>query len=228
MFQYFNPQVFLNIITNSIKLNYEEYAAIIVSKSLDPFKLLIMTILSQNTNDKNAIKAYNNLCSKLNVEVKTLSSISLMELAEVIKPAGMHFNRARKIIELSKTILSEYNGDLNNILNLPCELAREKLVSLPGVGDKTADVILLFTGKCLTFPVDTHITRISKRLGVVKSNANYHEIKSFWMKNYPESEYLRLHLLLIALGRQFCSAKNPKHNVCPVKSMCKTWFELKI
>lgn len=221
----FNPQIFLKNLMDNIRLNYDDYAAIIASRFSDPFKLLIMTILSQNTNDNNAIKAYMNLSSKYDVNAKVLSEVSPIELAELIKPAGLHFNRANRIIELSKILLEKYNGDLNNILNLPCDTARKLLISLPGVGFKTADVILLFTGRCATFPVDTHITRISKRLGVVEKSAGYEDIRSFWMKNYPKSEYLRLHLLLIAFGRRFCSARNPKHDICPVKFMCKTWFE---
>lgn len=213
------------MLVNGVKLNYDDYAAIIASRSSDPFKLLIMTILSQNTNDKNAIKAYRNLSSRYDINAKTLSEISHAELAELIKPAGLHFNRASRIIAISRIILENYDGDLNNILNLPCDIARRTLLSLPGIGVKTADVLLLFTGRCATFPVDTHITRVSKRLGVVDVNAKYEDIQSFWMKNYPETEYLRLHLLLIALGREFCFARNPKHNICPVKFMCKTWFE---
>ncbi|MEM3542657.1 MAG: endonuclease III [Candidatus Methanomethylicia archaeon] len=226
MSYHFNPQAFLNMLVNGVKLNYDDYAAIIASRSSDPFKLLIMTILSQNTNDKNAIKAYSNLSSKYDINAKTLSKISPVELAELIKPAGLHFNRANRIIALSKIILENYNSDLNNILNLPCDVARRILLSLPGIGLKTADVLLLFTGRCAIFPVDTHITRVSKRLGVVDVKAKYEYIQSFWIKNYPESEYLRLHLLLIALGREFCSARNPKHNICPVRFMCKTWFQI--
>ncbi|MCS7369448.1 MAG: endonuclease III [archaeon GBS-70-058] len=220
---FFDPKSFLKMLSDGVKLDYESYAVIIAHRSSDPFKLLIMTILSQNTNDKNAIKAYNNISSKFNVDAKTLSSIPLETLSELIKPAGMYIKRAARIIEVSKIIYERYNGDMNIILNLPCDEARNTLMLLPGVGAKTADVILLFTGKCPTFPVDTHIARVSKRLGIVSANASYEDIRSAWMKMYEASDYLRLHLLLIALGRQFCTARNPKHDVCPVKVMCGFW-----
>lgn len=227
MFNLFNSNVFLNLLYNVVKLNYDEYATIIASRSSDPFKLLVMTILSQNTNDRNAIKAYMDLSSKYDVDARILGNLSPLELAELIKPAGMHFKRAYRIIEISKFILERYDGDLNNILNLPCDIVRKELLSLPGVGFKTADVLLLFTGRCFTFPVDTHISRISKRLGVVGKNADYEEIRDFWMGNFPEKEYLRLHLSLIAFGRQICSSKNPKHDICPIGFMCKTWIDIK-
>jgi len=224
---FFDPELFLKMLSDGVRLDYESYAAIIAHRSSDPFKLIIMTILSQNTNDRNAIKAYNNLSSKFNVDAKTLSNIPIETLSELIKPAGMNVKRATKIIELSRIICEHYNGDLNNILNLPCDEARRTLMLLPGVGAKTADVILLFTGKCPTFPVDTHITRVSKRIGIVSANADYEEIRGVWMKMYKASDYLRLHLLLIALGRQFCTARNPRHDACPVKVMCGFWKSIK-
>ncbi|WP_243680416.1 hypothetical protein [Vulcanisaeta souniana] len=137
----------------------------------------------------------------------------------------MHRIRARKIIELSKVILEKYGGDLSRIKDLPpLDEAKKVLLELPGVGEKTADVILVNLGKS-TFPVDTHITRISMRLGIAKSR-NYREIQRAWMNilTPDPGRYLEVHLKLIQFGRDVCTARNPRCSVCGFKEVCNYYI----
>ncbi|MCS7384928.1 MAG: endonuclease III [archaeon GB-1867-097] len=222
-----NSNAFLNALKENLNINGKDYVALITGRSNDPFRLLVMTILSQNTSDRNAMLAFRNLSSKIQIDAASLASAPLPLIKELIRPAGLFRRRAEILKNVSTIILERFNGNLENILNRPCREAREILISLPGVGRKTADILLLFTGRCKTFPVDTHISRVSKRIGVVPENADYEQIRSAWMKLYEPSNYLLLHLLLIALGRSYCKSRNPLHDQCPVRYWCKYWMTLK-
>lgn len=186
------------------------------------FEFVIAVMLSQNTSDKNAWKAYTNLKSKLgSVTPSIILEIDIRELVGLIKVAGIQFERARRIKELAKIFLEE---DVDGIIKLhiergDVESARKKLTDLPGIGYKTADIVLLMYYSVPVFPVDTHIARITKRLGYVKSS-NYEELRRFWMKNTSPGNYLKLHLLLIMHGRKTCKARKPMCQECPIKDFC--------
>ncbi|ADN51705.1 endonuclease III domain-containing protein [Vulcanisaeta distributa] len=210
----------------NVKIEPRKFAALYVFRSSnDIFKALIVTILTQNTNDRNALRAYENLIRVAgDITPQRLIGIGEDALANAIKPAGMHRIRARKIIELSRVILERYGGDLTWIVDSPLDEARKALLELPGVGEKTADVILVNLGKP-TFPVDTHITRISIRLGIVKSR-NYREIQKAWMGilTPDPSRYLEVHLKLIQFGRDVCRARNPRCDMCGFKEVCNYYM----
>ena len=212
-----------------IKIEPRNFAALYVFRSSnDIFKALVVTILTQNTNDKNALRAYENLVKAVgDITPERLLSIGEEALANAIKPAGMHRVRARKILELSRVILEKYGGDLTWIRDAPLEEARRALLELPGVGEKTADVILVNLGKP-TFPVDTHITRISLRLGIARSR-NYREIQRAWMNilTPDPGRYLEVHLKLIQFGRDVCRARNPRCDVCGFKDVCNYYNNIK-
>ncbi|MCS7385393.1 MAG: endonuclease III [archaeon GB-1867-005] len=212
----------LDVLKEKLFVSVDDFAALkIALKFKDPFQLLIMTILTQNTSDKNAIRAFNNLSKKFEINPKSLSFAPVGEIENAIKIAGMYKKRAIIIREVSRAILERFDGDLRKIFDYPLEKARELLISLPGVGRKTADVILLFAADAPTFPVDTHVNRVSKRLGIVAQNANYEQTRISLMKFFPPSSYLDAHLLLIALGRRYCKARNPLCASCPLKKVCR-------
>ena len=212
-----------------IKIESRNFAALYVFRSSnDIFKALVVTILTQNTNDKNALRAYENLVKAVgDITPERLLSIGEEALANAIKPAGMHRVRARKILELSRVILEKYGGDLTWIKDAPLEEARRALLELPGVGEKTADVILVNLGKP-TFPVDTHITRISLRLGIARSRS-YREIQRAWMNilTPDPGRYLEVHLKLIQFGRDVCRARNPRCDVCGFKDVCNYYNNIR-
>jgi endonuclease-3 len=105
---------------------------------------------------------------------------------------------------------------------LPLEEARKALTEMPGVGPKTADVVLLFSAQKPTIPVDTHVNRVSKRLGIAPENGDYETVRLSLQKLFPERDYLAVHQLLIGFGRQFCKAQKPLCTDCPINCYCPT------
>jgi endonuclease-3 len=186
----------------------------------DPFKALVRTILSQNTNWRNEVKAYRRLEEAIGVTPKTISEASFSDIAEAIHPAGMYNQRSIIIKEVAEKVLALSNGDLTQVLSKPYPEAREELMKLPGVGKKTADVVLLFNAGKRILPVDRHIARIAKRLGLVTSNADYDTIRLTIEGGTAPENYLDAHIKLIQFGRDVCRALNPRCGTCPISNLC--------
>ncbi len=217
------------ILRRTYKINLKDFIAPrIKEKSL--YEFIVAVILSQNTSDRNAIKAYENLKKICNgsIEPDKIVKLDKTTLANAIKVAGMHNQRARVIKELANIFSNKdfVNKLVNNINNLNIEDARRELKKLPGIGDKTADIVLLMYFNKYTFPVDTHIKRITWRLGLVNRN-DYDSIRLFWMKSLKPSDYLEAHLLLITHGRRICVARNPLCNRCPIRRYCLFYLNKK-
>ncbi len=188
--------------------------------SRDPFKSLIRTILSQNTNWKNGDTAYRRLEESIGVTPQNLSKASQSDIAEAIRPAGMYNQRSRTIKQISKIVLELYSGDLSAVVAKPYREAREELMTLPGVGEKTADVVLLFNAGKQVLPVDRHIARIANRLGVVQGNAKYDTIRLTLEGAAIPDKFLDTHIKLIQFGRDVCRSLNPKCSECPLNDIC--------
>lgn len=185
----------------------------------DPFESLVATIISQNTSEKNSFQAWRNLKSKLSIDPYTLAKTDPKIIAELIRPAGLQEQKAKAIVAAAKFITEKFNGDMKKILELPVEEARRILVeNIPGVGWKTADVVLSMFGKP-TIAVDTHISRVSMRLGFTKTR-KYEDVRRKLMELYDPREYHKIHLLLILLGRRYCKARKPLCDQCPVRNLC--------
>ncbi|MFQ6073860.1 MAG: endonuclease III domain-containing protein [Candidatus Bathyarchaeia archaeon] len=186
----------------------------------EPFSTLIRTVLSQATNDRNRDKAFVNLSESFEITPKALAESDVKEIERAIRIGGLYRNKSRVIKELSRVIVEKFGGTLDFIRSSPLEEARILLMALPGVGPKTADVVLLFSANKPVLPVDTHVNRVSKRLGLVASNADYEHIRLALQSFYSPEDYLAAHLLLIMLGRKYCRARNPLHGSCPVNMLC--------
>ena len=132
----------------------------------------------------------------------------------------MYRNKAKTIRQVSKTIQERYDGDLKPILSLPIEEARKTLMQLAGVGPKTADVVLLFSAKQKTIPVDTHVNRVSKRLGLAPTKGNYEVVRQELQSIYDPRDYMQVHALLILHGRKYCKARAPLCKECPINMLC--------
>jgi len=185
-----------------------------------PFGTLIHTILSQNTNDRNSDAAMRRLRKRYEINPRVLSKAKVSEIIDCIRPAGLYRSKAPRIIEVSKIIEQQYKGRLSPILNLPYDQAKAKLTSLPGVGPKTADILLAFVAKRPVIPVDTHIARVTKRLGIAPPNSNYETIRQNLESLVPARDRLEFHLSLIAFGRAICRAPKARCAVCPVSNLC--------
>lgn len=186
----------------------------------DPFRTLIAAIISQNTTDKNTARAFNDLSRTFRITPEILASAQTSQIERRLKVAGLYRNKATAIKQTSRAIMDRFHGDLKNILSLPFEESRELLLQLPGVGPKTADVVLLFCAGKPTIPVDTHVGRVSKRLGLASTDDTYEMIRASLQKLYDPADYAAVHVLLIHHGREYCKARNPLCCQCPINKLC--------
>ena len=190
------------------------------SSNRDPFRTLILTVLSQATADRNSARAFRNLSRRFTITPETLSRAEIEEVENAIKVGGLYRNKARVIKAISRTILEQHEGSLDFIYSLPFEDARKTLLALPGVGPKTADIVLLFCARKPAIPVDTHVNRVSKRLGLVPAKADYEGVRRALESLYSPEDYLNVHLLFISHGRKFCKARKPLCKICPINALC--------
>lgn len=191
-----------------------------VTSDRDPFKTLITTIISQNTTDRNTARAIESLSKRYPITCEALANAERSLIEESLKVAGLYRNKSKAIKIISKIILEKFQGDLDSVLSLPFKEARKTLLQLPGVGPKTADVVLLFCADKPTIPVDTHVNRVSKRLGLAPKDGDYEAVRKSLQPLYNPKDYLTVHVLLISLGRKYCKAGKPLCRECPVNTLC--------
>ncbi len=175
-----------------------------------PFSILIGTILSARTRDENTTKVMKNLLSHYN-SPKALSSAKVKEVEKIIKPIGFYHVKAKRIIKVASIINSQYGG------NVPDDF--EKLIELPGVGRKTANCVLVYAFDKPAIPVDTHVHRISNRLGLVRTKAPEDTEKEL-MKKIPKKYWLEINDTFVMYGQNICKPISPMCNVCKIKRKC--------
>jgi len=186
----------------------------------DPFKNLIIGVLSQNTNDKNSTRAYVSLCKKFKITPNTLAKANEKIIANAIKTGGLYNLKAKRIKQLAKAVKEKHRGYLEQLVSMPEDEAREELLQIPGIGVKTADVFLAYCSKKFVLPIDTHINRVTKRLGIAPSKAKYKQIQEALKKIVPRTGRVKAHEILIMFGREICNAQRPKCYMCPVENFC--------
>lgn len=188
----------------------------------DSFKNLILTILSQNTSTINCQRAYGNLAERFEISPRALAYADEDEVKEAIRSGGLYNIKARRIKEVSKIVLEKYGGDIDSILSLPREEAKERLMEFPGIGNKTADVLLTnrYTYREV-IPIDTHMDRITRRLGLVDSEAGYDEVQEALMDFIPKEKRDRTAGLIWLLAKHTCRAQNPKCYECLLIDLCR-------
>jgi endonuclease-3 len=192
----------------------------LVKPKCDPFETLVVTIISQNTADRNTERAFENLSKQFEVTPQALSKAETSKIEACLHVGGLYRSKAKTIQAVSKIVLEKFHGSLEPILSLSLEEARKTLMELPGVGPKTVDVVLLFASNQPTIPVDTHVNRVSKRLGLAPATAGYEEVRLSLQSLFDPKDYLAVHLLLIAHGRKFCKARQRLCPRCPVNIYC--------
>ena len=189
--------------------------------SKDPFKNLIITVLSQNTSEINCVRAYKGLTAKFEVKPEVLAKAKTEEIKEAIRSGGLYNVKSKRIKQLSQAVLEKFGGDVASVLALPKEEARRRLMELPGIGKKTADVLLAQKHSYAeVMVVDTHMDRIAKRLGLVKPDAKYEEIQKAYRVFVPWEKGERTGGLLWLLAKYTCRAQNPKCRECPIIELC--------
>lgn len=172
------------------------------------FELLIAVVLSAQTTDERVNSVTKDLFLKYPNAIK-LANADIKDVENIIKPIGLYHNKAINIIELSKTLVDKYNGEVVN--------DRSVLESLKGVGRKTCNVILNNCFKVPAFAVDTHVIRVSKRLGISDTSDDVNVIEEKLMNYFPKSKWGKLHHQFIFFGRYKCKAKKPDCDNCPFK-----------
>lgn len=186
-------------------------------------EVIIGAILTQAVSWKNVEKAIDSLKKAGIVSIDKILNISPDKLADLIKPALYHRQKARKLQEIMRFIEEEYEGNLDLMFRESLYILREKLLSIWGVGEETADSILLYAGSYTIFVVDTYTKRIFSRIGMVQENISYSEMQVFMETNVDRSleVYNEYHALLVALGANYCKKKNPVCFTCPLLYLCK-------
>ena len=213
-------QQILEILRRNLSIRDEDFASLrVAKKSLDPFRVLVVTILSQNCTDIAALRAYQTLDEQVGVTAPKLSRTKTREIARAIHVAGLYKQKAKGLKRLSRIIVERYSGSLIELLRNPLDQARTWLQELPHVGPKTADVLLSVWGQP-TISVDTHVDRVSKRLGLARQKAKYEEVRATLMKVYRPEDYHSVPLLFMAHGRKLCKAPRPRCFECPVEMLC--------
>lgn len=178
--------------------------------SSDPFRILICTILSQRTRDENTEKACEKLFARYN-NAFDLAKASPEELYELIRESGMYKQKAQRIVEVSRIIVEKYGG------RVPDKL--EELLTLPGVGRKTANIVLYHGFDQPAIAVDTHVHRISNRLGLVKTKRP-EETEEALKKLIPVHLWGPINGSMVEFGRQICQPVRPKCRLCPLNADC--------
>ncbi|MGI8923375.1 MAG: endonuclease III domain-containing protein [Fimbriimonadales bacterium] len=189
----------------------------------DPLEELVSCILSQHTTDATSFPTFAAL-RKAYPSWKAVAALPAERLAKVIARAGLPNQKARSIIgSLSEIYLRNGAYTLEPLRELSTEEARKWLLSLPGVGPKTGAIVLCFSFGRPAIPVDTHVFRVSWRLGLISKELGANKAHAVIEKMVPEDLAFRFHTALIQHGRQICKAPTPQCHRCPLTDRCK-WF----
>ena len=181
----------------------------------DPYRVLVRRILSQRTRDENTDQATENLFNKYE-DIYEVVDAPIDDVKELIKPAGFYNVKAARIQEVSQILIDQYGGEVPDTL--------EELVKLPGVGRKTANCVLVFAFDLPAIPVDTHVHRISNRLGLVDTKEP-EETEVELTKIAPKNLWVKLNDLMVQFGQNICKPMSPQCEICPCTEICDYFSE---
>ncbi|MGD9933609.1 MAG: endonuclease III [Dehalococcoidia bacterium] len=186
----------------------------------DPLAELILTILSQNTADTNSGRAFNAMLRRY-TSWEEIAAAPTAELVEAIQPGGLANQKAPRLQRVLQAVAERSAGmNLEFLSEMPLNEANAWLRSLPGVGPKTAACVLLFALGRPALPVDTHVERVSKRLGMVGAKRTPEQAHEDLADAVAPEDYYRFHMLLIKHGRRTCAARKPSCERCPLAADC--------
>ena len=185
-----------------------------------PVDELVSTILSQNTNDTTRDRAFEALKKRFPTW-EAVRDAKPQELIDTIRPAGLANQKGPRIQNALKEI-TESRGEINLdfLGDLPTEEAKRWLMQFKGVGPKTSAIVLLFSFDLPAFPVDTHIYRVTGRLGLLPKDLNAEQAHDYLASLFPVDAYYAAHLNIIRLGREVCQARKPNCPECPLQDLC--------
>jgi endonuclease-3 len=188
-----------------------------------PLDELVLTVLSQSTNDRNRDVAFLRLRARFG-SWDAVRDAPLAEVEEAIQPGGLH---RQKSVRIQAILRALHGDDLSELPVLGVKRARERLTELPGVGRKTAACVLLFAFGMPDVPVDTHVSRVGTRLGLFRPGAPFEELHDDMLAITPRGQELELHVNLLRHGRRTCHAQRPDCGACALLRMCPYGMELR-
>ena len=200
----------------------KRYGELLPPRRSDPLEELVLTVLSQHTSDINAERAFESLRAAF-PSWDDVVAAPTRAVADAIRSGGLADTKAPRIQAILREV-AERRGtfDLASLAGLSDDEARAELMSLPGVGPKTAAVVLSFSLGRDSMPVDTHVHRVTRRLGLVSPKASAERADRLLHELVPEGLRTPLHVALIRLGREICKAPIPRCRVCPLNDICPT------
>lgn len=182
----------------------------------NPYEVLISTILSQRTKDINTHKASKALFEKY-PEPKDLAEAPIEDVKELIKPAGFYNVKSKRIKEAARIVHEEYDDEVPEDI--------DKLLDLEGVGRKTANCVLVYGFGEPAVPVDTHVHRISNRLGIADTN-DPEETEKVLEEKIPKKYWIEINRLMVEFGKNICQPRIPKCDRCPLTEFCDYYHEV--
>ena len=187
----------------------------------DPFEVIVGAILTQRTTWANAAKAIETLRLADVLDPGCMRAADVRELESLIRSAGFHTAKARTLKTFCELLFSEYRGDLDHILRVPMAALREILLSVPGIGDETADAILVYAAGQPSFVIDAYTQRVLERLGWIGGGESYLELQAMFCRSLPIDVdlFAEYHALIVQHGKKHCR-KKPLCDLCPLRVQC--------
>jgi endonuclease-3 related protein len=185
-----------------------------------PFEVMVGAILVQNTSWRNVSRAIDAIKEDGLLEPDRLYALPEEELAELLRPVGYYRIKARRLRNLLRLVVEDFDGSVERLLSLETQTLRETLLAVNGVGPETADSIVLYAAEKPSFVVDAYTHRIFARHGWIDYSAGYYEIKDYCESELPQDvqAYNELHALLVHVGHHWCK-KVPRCDACPLREL---------
>jgi endonuclease III len=192
-------------------------------RAVDPLDELVLTVLSQHTSDLNAERAFADLRRAFPGGWPEVVEAPVTAVADAIRSGGLANSKAPRIQAILREVREREGAfDLSRLRDVPDADARDYLMSLPGIGPKTAAVVISFALGRDAMPVDTHVHRVTKRLGLIPPKASAEKADRLLHELIPDGLRTPMHVGFIRLGREICKAPTPRCRLCPLKDICPT------
>lgn len=184
------------------------------------FEVVVGAILTQNTNWANVEKAINNLKRERVLSASKMFQMRQAKLAELIRPAGYYNVKAKRLKNFVNFLFFRYRGSLKRLFEQDITFLRKELLSVNGIGEESADSIILYAAGLPIFVIDAYTKRIFSRHNFFKGDSQYYLIQKFFMQNLKENAKMfnEFHALIVKLGKEFCRKNNPRCGICPISN----------
>ena len=204
-----------------VSLLEKAYGVPMATGTRPPLDALVETVLSQSTSDTNSHRAYISLRSAFDSWEKVMKA-PVREIEKAIRIGGLSNQKSKRIQEILRWVKKEFGSlDLRCLRTMPPDRAVEMFTQVPGIGIKTISVVLLFSCGKDVFPVDTHVHRICRRLGLVPEKASANKTHEIMAPLVPKGKAYSLHVNLLKLGRTICRPGSPLCDTCPLEKLCQ-------